>query len=795
MAKLRPSRQASNETFEQAHLWLPVEHDTNCSPAPGPTSSGHPAKFEARNRHVIAMDVPVSGPAALRIRAEAFCQLSLDWLSIQIERERRERTGFLWLPVLLGTGSVIYFTLPREPANFVFAFLAILFLMLCIVTRHRVVIYSLNLALLFIFCGIVSAQLRVALLSTPTLSKSHITEISGTVIQREIRADGRVRYRLQVDSQNQNELLGRQRTKPLILRITTRKGGTRFKAGDKIAGLARVGPAPGPAIPGGYDFAFNAWFGGLGGSGFFLGHPELQMGDAQPTQVKPDAILQVRDKIASDLRLGLPGQSGAIAAALIVGDRSGIDDPTNEALRRAGLAHILAISGLHMALVALNILLIVRLGLVLLPGLVLNWPVKKIAGLFALCGASFYLLLSGASISTQRAYMMIAIMLIALLLDRRALTMRNVALSALIILMLAPESVLQPGFQMSFSATAGLIAAYGALRHGRSNRAQTKKAQWSVTHKAGIAVFGLFFTPIVAGGSTALFAAYHFYQVAPLGAVANAMAMPVVAFVVMPLSLLAVLAMPLGLIDLVLAPLGASIDLVVGIAKWVAQLQFASAGQVGAVSSTAMIFGSLALIIAVLSRSKLRFAAIALAFLAIFEMSSTRKPLLVIAESGRQIGVLLDSGEMLLLKPNSEKFITGIWSKAYKANLAGPGKGTTKQPEWICDALGCVLKTQGMTISHVSNTAHIATDCVLADIIVIPYESPWACNNLPKAKRPVIIDRLQLERYGSHVIRTNSEVVSSRNAHTSDGLKSVLSRIQIKHSRPKQDRAWLEWRN
>ena len=269
-------------------------------------------------------------------------------------------------------------------------------------------------------------------------------------------------------------------------------------------------------MPGGYDFAFRAFIDGIGAHGFFYQAPEagdpLAQSPPGPLHAFSLGLRSVRERISARIRSVLPGDAGGIAAALAVSDRRGISEATVDALRATGLAHILAISGLHMALAAgtRSISSYARCWAAA-PAVVEAWPVKKIAAVGALLAATAYLMISGGSVATQRAWVMLAIMLVAVLADRPALTMRNVALAAMAIILLTPSAVVGPGFQMSFAATAALISAYAALSTRRTDGrfAPPGPLAGSLPGRAAIlfakAVLGLAITSLVAGLATGLF--------------------------------------------------------------------------------------------------------------------------------------------------------------------------------------------------------------------------------------------------------------------------------------------------
>ncbi len=698
---------------------------------------------------------PVTAPAGLsrfQLRLDYFAQSIWDWVAQQLHLEQAQRGGFLWIPVLIGSGCAVYFILPREPWPLAFPLLTMLLAVLSWMMR-RIRILPICLALMLIAGGVSLTQLRTLSLSTVMLERSLITTISGRVVRTEPRPNGRVRYTisvLHIDGISPS---------PAQVRLTARQRDHLFEYGDVISGRARLAPPPGPALPGGYDFRFFSWYAGIGGSGFFLGTPTLIQPKTANNWLIQTWAAVTREHIANLLRRALPPHSSSLATALIVGERSRIDEATNEALRRSGLAHILAISGLHMALVTLTVVGGVRLILAAVPALVLQRPVKKIAGCFGLVSATIYLMLSGANLSTQRAYIMVVVLLLATLMDRRALTMRNVAIAALVVLFMAPEAVLQPGFQMSFAAAAALIAAFEwiAQRDWKQTQPAPGSRSSDIKRKAARHISGLVLVPLIAGLATGLYAGFHFYRVAPLGLLANVLAMPVVSLAVMPLALLSVILMPFGLEQLTLTPLSSALELVVTIAKWVSELStskpLAVIGSTGQLELSTLLLGTLGLIIVTLSRSRLKRLAIPCFMVMVGFAVSRQPPDFIISENGRQVGALGAEGVLVLSRPNAEKFTTKIWRQAYRApNSVELDKHHNNNLSRRCDPYGCVLRKSNTVVAHIHNTARLTQDCLMADIIVVPYDVPWACQFLPAKQRPVVIEASSLRRTGALAI-------------------------------------------
>ncbi|MFC3117879.1 ComEC/Rec2 family competence protein [Jhaorihella thermophila] len=222
---------------------------------------------------------------------------------------------------------------------------------------------------------------------------------------------------------------------------------------------------------------------------------------------------------------------------MTTGDRSGIPREALDALRGSNLAHLLAISGLHMGLLAGFVFAAVRGCLAAIPPLALRLPLRKVAACVALLVAAAYLALSGGNVATERAFVMTAVVLGAVLVDRRAFSLRAVAVAALIVLVLRPESLLGPGFQMSFAATTALVSVFGAIR----DRGWTLGPRWL---RPALAVA---LSSAVAGLATAPFGAAHFNTLSRYGLPANLLTVPVMGAVVMPAAVLAACLAPFGL--------------------------------------------------------------------------------------------------------------------------------------------------------------------------------------------------------------------------------------------------------
>ena len=327
------------------------------------------------------------------------------------------------------------------------------------------------------------------------------------------------------------------------------------RPGLRVMTTAHLLPPSGPAEPGGFDFRRHAWFQGIGAVGYTR-VPLLTIAEAGGWQ----PMFRARMALAGRVRDRLPGEPGAFAAAIMAGDRSAMAQDTLETLRTTNLAHLLAISGLHMGLLVGFVFAAFRLGLAAVPRIGLRLPAKKLSAALALVVAAGYLGLSGGNVATERAFVMAAVVLVAVMLDRRAISLRSVALAATILLVWQPEALLGPGFQMSFAATTALVAVYRLIR----DAGLPLGPRW-LRPVSAVAI-----TSVVAGLATAPLAAAHFNLWSSYGLLANLPSMPLMGLVVMPAAVVSAMLMPLGLDGIPLWVMGRGLAAILWIAESVA---------------------------------------------------------------------------------------------------------------------------------------------------------------------------------------------------------------------------------
>ncbi|MEN9895256.1 MAG: hypothetical protein RIR97_1108, partial [Pseudomonadota bacterium] len=496
--------------------------------------------------------------------------------------------------------------------------------------RHeRTYGWFLGIALLWTASGMILAKFETDRLNTVLLDTGVTTHVTGTLVDRERMDKGQWRYVLQQITTQEPEI----RRMPETIILSARIRDTPAKVGDVVRGLARLSPPSGPALASFNDFGFNAYFAGYGAVGYFYGAPEIVAGDTSPISAHGLAVdftnqlNRVRSSIGTRIQSILPGDTGAFATSMVTDERRAISDETMEALRLSGLAHIVAISGLNMALASGIFFVGLRSLLSLSPGLAHRINVKKIAAAGALVGLIAYFLISGSAVSAERAFIMMAVILIAVFLDRPAISLRNVALSAVLILIVSPSAVLGPSFQMSFAATLALVSGYQAMAHlPRPENPLGAFPFGSQLASAGRFLGNILLASAIGGASTSIFSLEHFHQVATYGLPANLVAMPAVSFIVMPFGLIAMLLMPFGLDEWPLRIMGFGLDMTIAVAKYIAS--FGGNIIIGRLNPWVFPLASFGLVLLCLLRTRLRLLGIAVLLAALLvALFASRPPL------------------------------------------------------------------------------------------------------------------------------------------------------------------------
>lgn len=666
---------------------------------------------------------------------------SRDFLMRELTAQRDRL--LLWVPVFLAFGVGGYFSLRTEPP-FTLCLTAssvlIMALALLFPARHRNT-YVLSLwlvlcALGFVALGFTAAQLRTISLAAPLLeTKTGPVDVTGTVAGID-RLDEDQQSRLILENLIIEDLP--QDKTPHRVRIKVHQTGD-VRIGDRVKILAGLNPPSAPVAPYAFDFQRYAYFRQIGAFGFSYRDPQII--DRQPVSVWAHAAESVRQNVVGIIGTHLDDVQMAIVSALMTGERAAIQEEDWEALRNAGLAHMLAISGLHVGLIAAVIFFITRFFMALSPAFALNHPIKKYAAVAALLGAAAYVILVGATIPSQRALMMTGIVLIGVMLDRVAISLRLVALAASVILLLRPEALMSASFQMSFAAVACLIVFYEHIRQRWSSfYAGAGRFRRCVLYFAGVSL-----TTVIASLATGLFSIYHFQQFAFLGIVSNLLAVPLLAFVVMPAAVVSFALMPLGLAFLPLKIMGMGVAAILSIAHDVADIPYAALFP-AAMPGAAMIMIVLGSVLLMLWNGYGRLMSLGFFMLAAVILHGHKPPDILISSGGKLVAVRHEDGLFYANSRIHDRFALSNWLR-----LNGQTEDTA--PVWDelktmkCGEWGCHMTLKGKNVAFAQHAGAHREDCHSADILITAEpEKEKRCHAM------ITIDRYDTWHGGAHAL-------------------------------------------
>ncbi len=561
----------------------------------------------------------------------------------------------LWLPVAMGAGVLMYFALRFEPPGWLGGSVAAAALPGIVLLRRQeawpaVVARVVLLLLAAGAVGFAAAQLATARAPPPEALSRRAVVLTGTVRLVELLPQGR-RVTLA------HARLGNAPPLRRLVRVRLRDTDPATIAeGDRISVRALVrAPSP-PFYPGGWDLQRGAFFAGLAGYGFAIG-PAQVLAHHPPVGVA-GALERLRETIAVRFQAALPGAPGAIAATLFTGEQNAIPEADREAFRGSGLAHLLAVAGLHIGIVMGLVFGAVRVLLAAWEYAALRWPAKPIATLFALAAGGFYMLLTGMHVPIVRSFAMACLVAVAVLAGRRAISLRGLALAGTVLILVAPQEVPGVSFQMSFSAVLALIAGYEALRphltalHGDG-------AWW---RRAALHVTGLGLTSLLAGGASAPFAAYHFGRVQVYFVLANMIAVPITALWVMPAGLVALALLPLGAERLALVPMGWGIRAILWVARTTTALPHAVIA-VGPMPGWGLAVLALGMAWLGLWRGRWRLAGVFAIAVGVVSPALIRPADVLVADDGAMVAVRTADGVFVARGRGSSRFALDEWGQ------------------------------------------------------------------------------------------------------------------------------------
>ena len=724
----------------------------------------------------LAIEIPVEGGEDDGLRDEAAGganRLARPWrkrptlssMTSFVERFLAE-AGFdraPWLVVMFGCGIVSWFALksPWQWASAIGAGLLVALAGAALLRanpanpeqeRPHLRAAMIALGLIFAF-GVVLIWTRSEVVGAGAIERPVVEQVQGHVLAREDQpARGRVRLTMAV----RDAASGQARKIRVNVPLDTIKPA--MAEGATLAMRVRLMPPAPPMLPGGYDFARAAWFKGLAATGSVIGDIEVVHAANQDR-----AIPAIQRMLSGHVRDRLSGSPGSIAAAFASGDRGGISEADEEAMRDSGLTHLLSISGLHVsAVIGAGYLIALKL-LALWPGLVLRVRLPVVAaGIGALAGIG-YTLLTGAEVPTVRSCVGAVLVLIALALGRDALSIRMVAVAAFFVMLFWPEALIGPSFQMSFAAVIAIVAFHntGPVRRFLSPREES----WLI--QMGRRALMLLATGFVIEIALMPIVLFHFHRAGVYGALANVIAIPLVTFISMPLIAIALMFDLLGLGAPFWWVAGKSLELLLFIAQTTAE-------QPGAVKLMPQmswlnyaLFLSGALWLA-LWKGRYRLLGSMPAAAATLMLLMTPIPDVLISNDGRHVGITVQdpaTGDHALLSLRDSR---SSYARDNLLELASVTSDPVPLTEWQgarCSSEFCVLSIErggrdwSMLMARNRDLVEeraLAAACERADIVIADRWLPASCK--PRWLRA---DRRMLERTGGLALTLTNEGITS----------------------------------
>ena len=685
------------------------------------------------------------------------------WLGGEIDRQQGRM--IIWAPVFLISGIYVYFNLWFEPSWIVAALAGGVALLLMVLGRN----HAAAVALALVLAGFAIAKIRQEIVYTPLLRAVVAqSDISGFVADADNRGGSRRILTIELASAT-NIPDGEM---PRRVRITTYNAPDAL-IGDFVRFKAALTPLQLPVLPGGFDFGRDLYFQSVGALGRNLSSPVYEQRPVPWQFIERRLFHQMRSAMGARITSAIPGPIGAFANSIITGERANIPKEMMTSLQISGLAHIISISGLHMSLVAGAVFWAVRALLALFPVLALNYPIKKWAAVAALIVGLIYMLLADSGSPTERSYIMIAVMFFAILVDRPAFSIRNLALSAIIVLVFTPEEAMGASFQMSFLAVLGLVAFFESWkRKPPEAKAEEHSKLWRYSTAIGRGVGAAVITTLVAGSFSSIAAAYHFGRMAPYGTVANAVTLPVVDGIVMPAALVSAIVMPLGLESwpLKIVEWGLRITMWVsdGITTWPGANVIVPHPSLPGISL--MIAGTFILCLIL---GRLRWIGLALMVAGLWVGQSTARPQVIIEDHGGNVAIMDHAGHYVLADPFKAKFAAEKW-------LANNGEVETAaaaaaRDGWTCLEAMCFSDLAPMSIGYFHQQPDDDWVCPPVDIVIADFPLHYNCK---EAK--LRIDRFDVWKHGAHALYFEGSGVRVETVKDAQGARPWVFEVRAK---------------
>lgn len=645
----------------------------------------------------------------------------------------------LWLPVLLGVGIGLYFAIPFEPDIRLVAGLFALFAVMAGIFWQKSYARVLFITLLVIMSGVLRAEIRTIFIAAPVLHEEiFFRPLQGTITDIQIKEKGE---KLVLGDVAIEGIEAAQTPKYISISLKNMEEG--LSVGDVVSLQATLFPPPTPVMPQAYDFARMFYYEQLGAVGYSPRQPEIikrsENGDFEKW------LNSLRLSLTQRILAPMGEENGWVAAAMMVGEMSGVAKDTSDAMRESGIYHVLSISGLHMSLAAMLVFFTVRFLLSLYPPFALRMPIKKIAASVALLSSFAYLLLAGYPVPAVRSFVMIAVVMLAILFDRSGISLFSLAWAAVVTLLWQPESLLGASFQLSFAATLAILAFYE--RFGQS----LYKNNIGILHKIWLYFLGIMLTSLVATLATTPLVIYHFNRFTLWGVAANMLLLPLVSMWIMPAAVIAFLLMPFGMEHYPLVALDYGITLMMRGARFFADMPYASI----ALPPPAFwgiiitVLGGLWLCI---WQQKWRIWGIIPAIIGMATIMLHQPYDLLISPDASKVAIRIEDGRFIFLRGKDSSFDGQAWLRVHGQN-AGLSTDDLDEKNGTCGKHKCLLNAYGRKIVVTRGKKEIEASCEGNPDIVISQnyldENPL-CSNVKN-----LFDKAYLGKNGATALRFN----------------------------------------
>lgn len=657
-----------------------------------------------------------------------------------------------WLAVALGAGVLLYFAGTTEPDP-TWRWLAppLILAALLAARRHALAAWAIGLAAAAAL-GFATASWHAGR-APPALEPPRAASmVSGVVQAVELLPEGR---RVTLGAAR----AGEEGPYPRLVRVRLRADDpARPQPGDRLTVRALLRAPSAPTHPGAWDFQRAAWFSGLGASGFALAPASIAPGDAPAP-----AFAATRAAIEARVTAVIAGPAGAIAAALLTGGQGAIPPRDLAAMRDSGLAHLLSVSGLHIAIVMGVSFGLLRFAIACVPALALRSDGRLWPSLGGLLAGGAYMLLTGLQVPMLRSFAMAALVTLGLMLGRRALSPRVLAFAAAVVLLAQPDAVLGPSFQMSFAAVLALIAGYEALRPLLPAPRGGQGALAGLGRRAALVLLGLVLTSLLAGAATMPFGLHHFGRAQLYGMAANAVAVPLTSLLVMPAGMLALVLMPLGLDAWPLAVMGWGCQAVLAVARLVAAWPGAAL-PMRPIPAAGLLAASFGFLLLCLWRGRWRLLGVPVIAAGLAAGAVIRPPDILVSADARVI--MLRAGEevFVLRGPGGSAFVRDAFLRAFGLPGAIPLPTTGEVPPLTCSAEACRLAPAPGVAALLIRNGATAGRCGQAAVLVSPEPLRPRCHDA------ISVDRFSVWREGPQAVwlRPEGAVVLSDRTHRGD---------------------------